>query len=132
MSAPADSPPQSISLPDTWELRNSAAETVVRLEEHLRRQLSSAEPAELTTLFEGFSPTRTRGPEWTRSFEPLLERVWTWVDDDVIASVEREFRSRGPIWQAVANSLTVEYGTNLRGRLKAAPRRSQFPGFTLA
>jgi hypothetical protein len=132
MSAPVDSPPRTISLPDMWELRNCAAATLVKAEEHLQRQLREAGPAELAELFENFSPTRTRGSQWTRSFEPLLERVWAWADDTVIAEVETDFRNRGPMWQAVANSLTKDYGTRVRDRMATASHRSQLPGFTIA
>lgn len=121
----------SSSLRDAWELRNAAALTLIKTEEQLRRLLETCGVAEIVSLLEGFSPARSPGPEWTRTFDPLIERLWTWCDADTLAAVEAEFRARGPNWLAVANALTPERGAELQAQLRRSSAEARLPPFTL-
>ena len=64
----------------------------------LQRLVAAASVEQLVTLIEAFSPTRALGPDWTRSFEPLVERLWAWGDPTKLAAIEATFRARGPSW----------------------------------
>jgi hypothetical protein len=118
-------------LNDAWVLRNATAQATLAAEEHFRRLVERATVDELIALIEAFSPARSPGPEWTRTFEPLVERLWAWCDDDRIAAVEAEFRARGMPWMAVANALLPERGEQLRARQRR-PAYARLPIFTLA
>src|SRR5260370_30422503 len=96
----------TMSLRDSWSLRNAAAETLIKSEENVRRVVETATLAEIVGLLEGFSPARSPGPDWTRSFDALIERLWMWSDSSTLSAVEAEFRARGKGWEAVANALT--------------------------
>jgi hypothetical protein len=114
----------------SWELRNSAAETLIRVEQQLRSHLATATADDIVVLLESFSPARSPGPDWTRSFDPLVEHLWAWCDPGRLAEVEANFRARGPAWAAVANALAAEHGARLRQRLGPyAPAR--LPSFSL-
>jgi hypothetical protein len=96
------------ALDELWRIRNAAA----------------------TTLIETFAPGRSSGPEWTRTFEPLIERLWAWRDDETIAALARVFGARGLPWAAVARALSPEQGMASR----AAPRQAawaRLPAFTV-
>lgn len=121
----------SITLRDAWELRNAATLTLVKAEHQFQRVLAAAEPAQIIGLLEAFSPARSPGPEWTRTFDPLLERLWQWCPSETLAAVETEFRGRGPAWAAIANSLTAEQGSALRSRLERRSAQSRLPAFTI-
>lgn len=118
------------ALRDAWLLRNATAEALLRAEEHVRRLVERADVAALIALVEAFSPARSPGPEWTRSFEPLVERLWAWCDSERMAALEAEFRARGLPWMAVANDLAPERGAELRARLRQ-PAWACFPAFTI-
>jgi hypothetical protein len=105
------------SLRDTWELRNAAAATLGKAEHQVRQLLAAATAEEVVRLLEAFSPSRSPGPEWTRTFDPLVERLWTSCDASTLAQVEADFRARGPAWVAIANSLAPEHGEHLRAQL---------------
>jgi len=120
-----------VSLRQSWELRNSAAETLIKVECRIRDEMRAATLPELVALFESFSSARSPGPEWTRSFDGLVEHVWTWCDPQLIAAMEQEFRGRGPAWAAVANALLPEYGERARARLERPPVPSRVPPFSL-
>jgi hypothetical protein len=122
---------QSCALDDAWKLRNAAADTLLRAEEHVRRLVEAASPDELVRLVESFSPTRSPGPEWTRSFDPLAERLWAWCPPETMAALEAEFRARGKPWDPVANAFTPGRGAELRDQLRH-PRGARYPAFTLA
>ena len=107
-----------VSLRESWELRNAAALTLIKAEEQLRQLLETADVAEIVGLLEAFSPARSPGPEWTRTFDPLIERLWTWCDADRLAAVEAEFRGRGPNWLSVANALAPEHGAKVQAQLR--------------
>jgi hypothetical protein len=120
------------SLRGTWELRNAAAETLIKVEYQLRDMLTTASADDVVALLESFSPARSPGPEWSRSFDPLVERLWAWCEPAVLAEVEANFRARGQPWAAVANALLPDHGEHLRRRLRAQTAPSRLPSFTLA
>jgi hypothetical protein len=112
-------------------LRNAAAGTLIKAEEQLRVLLETADAQQLVSLLEAFSPARSPGPEWTRTFDALVERLWTWCDGATLAQVEAELRARGLNWLPVANALTPEHGATLRTQLEHNPAHSRLPSFTL-
>ncbi len=69
--------------------------------------------------------------EWTRTFDPLIERLWAWCDPATLAAVEAEFGARGLPWTAVANALAPERGQALRERLLRRSAQSRLPAFTI-
>ncbi len=121
----------AVSLREAWELRNAAATTLIKVEEQVRQQLQAASAGEIVALLEAFSPARSPGPEWTRTFDALVERLWAWCDSATLAAVEAEFRGRGQPWSAVANALTPQRGEQLRGHLGRAAGGARLPRFTL-
>lgn len=112
---------QSISGPATlgelWRLRNAAAATLSLTEDQMRRAVVVAHVEELIALIDHFSPARAVGPEWTRTFEPLVERLWTWRDDATMAALAEAYRARGPAWATVVNTLAPEQGAKIRAGL---------------
>jgi hypothetical protein len=118
-------------LRDVWELRNAAATTLIKTEEQVRRLLQTASVEQIVVLLEAFSPARSPGPEWTRTFEPLAERLWTWCDAPTLAALEAEFRARGPNWTPVANAFTPERGQALQAQLRRSSGEARLPAFTL-
>jgi hypothetical protein len=97
----------------------------------MQRSVEDASVADLVALIETFSPTRSSGPDWNRTFEPLLERLWAWVDDERMAALAAEFTARGMPWMAVANAFSPERGAELRSRMRK-PSWSRFPVFATA
>ena len=122
---------ETSTLRETWELRNAAAETLIKSELQLRRQLESASAEEIVALLDAFSPARSPGPEWTRSFEALAERLWAWCDAATLTALEAEFRNRGAAWAPIANSLTEARGKQVQAQLRAGSAWSRLPLFTL-
>jgi hypothetical protein len=102
------------TLAECWRIRNAAAVTLALTEEQMRRAVQSASVEQLVALFETFSPARSAGPEWTRTFDPLVEHLWAWRDSETIAAVAEQFRARGMPWASVANALSPERGAFLR------------------
>ena len=119
------------ALRDAWALRNATAQALLLAEGHIQRLVEDASVDELIALVEAFSPARSPGPEWTRTFEPLVERLWAWCDDERMAALEAEFRARGLPWLAVANDFAPERGAELRGRVRQFAW-ARFPTFTMA
>lgn len=115
-------------LDELWRLRNAAAETLALSEEQMRRVIGTASVADLVALLETFSPARSAGPEWTRTFEPLIERLWTWRDDATLAALAADFRARGAPWLAVTNALSPEHGTRVRSTVRH-PAWARLPAF---
>lgn len=111
-----------------WQARNVAAENLAAGEEQMRRAIRAASVDELIGLIEMFSPARSSGPEWTRTFEPLVERLWTWRDDATMAALAAAFKSRGMPWMAVANALLPEHGARVRASLRH-PAWARLPAF---
>jgi hypothetical protein len=124
---------KAISLRDTWALRNAAALTLIKTEDQLRRLLERADVAEIVGLLDAFSPARSPGPEWTRTFDPLIERLWTWCDATTLAALEAEFRGRGPNCVPLANALTPEHGAEVHAQLRRGTGggEARLPPFTL-
>jgi hypothetical protein len=56
-------------------------------EEQMRYAVCEASVEHLVALIETFSPARSGGSEWTRTFEPLVERLWTWCDKATMAAL---------------------------------------------
>ena len=120
-----------MSLRDSWELRNAATETLIKIEFQLREALRGASAADLVVLLESFSPARSPGPEWTRSFDALVEHLWTWCEAGVLAEVEAALRARGGAWATMANALTPTNGEHVRARLQRPSVPSRVPPFSL-
>jgi hypothetical protein len=96
------------TLAEFWRIRNAAAVTLALTEEQMRRAVQAASVEQLIALFETFSPARSTGPEWTRSFDPLAEHVLAWCDRETIAAVAEHFRARGMPWASVVNALSAK------------------------
>jgi hypothetical protein len=117
-------------LGELWRVRNAAAMTLALSEEQMRRALREADVAQLVALIETFSPARTTGSEWTRTFEPLVERLWIWRDDETMTALADIFRARGMPWMAVTNALAPEQGAFIRANLRQ-PAWAWLPAFAL-
>jgi hypothetical protein len=122
---------ESCSLRDAWALRNATAQALILAEEHVQHLVQGADVAELIGFIEAFSPTRSTGPEWTRTFEPLAERLWEWCTAEQMAALHDNFTARGMPWMAVANAFAPERGAELRARMPH-PAYARFPVFTTA
>jgi hypothetical protein len=122
---------ESCSLRDAWALRNATVQALLLAEGHIQRLVEGATVATLVTFIEEFAPSRSTGPEWTRTFEPLAERLWTWCDADTMAALHAEFSARGMPWMAVANAFAPERGAELRGKARR-PAWSRFPISSIA
>lgn len=116
-------------LDELWKLRNAAAVTLGLSEDQMRRAVRAARVEDLVTLLEAFSPARSAGPEWTRTFEPLVERLWAWRDDATMAALADVFRARGMPWMAITNALSPEQGAHIRADLRH-PAWARLPAFT--
>ncbi len=114
-----------------WRLRNAAAETLALTEEQVRHRLREASINDLIALLETFSPARSTGPEWTRTFDPLIERLWLWRDDETMAALATAFRAKGVPWATVANALSPEQGATIRAGVRH-PAWARLPAFTIA
>jgi hypothetical protein len=119
------------SLKGAWALRNASAQALLLAESHLQRMIEDANVADLVTLVETFSPTRSTGPDWNRTFEPLVERLWTWCDDETMAALHADFAARGMPWMAVANAFAPDRAAEVRARVRR-PAWSRFPVFATA
>ncbi len=97
-----------------WKLRNVIVASLELAIDEVDERLRSATPAELIEFIDSFSPARASGPEWVLTFDRLVEQLWDSLDAIRIAELEREYRQRGPIWAAVANSFLPERGDKLR------------------
>jgi hypothetical protein len=131
MSPSAAADVERVTVRDTWLLRNAAAETLIRAEEQVHRLLAVAPAEQIVELLEAFSPARSPGPEWTRTFDPLVERLWLWCAPATLAQVEADFRGRGPAWLAVANALAPQRGEVLLAQLRKQPSPARLPPLTL-
>jgi hypothetical protein len=110
--------------------RGKLGMTLGLAEEQMRRAVRAADIDALVSLIETFSPARAIGPEWTRTFEPLAERLWAWRDDATMAALAEVFRARGIPWMAVANALSPEEGARVRATLRQ-PAWARLPAFAL-
>ena len=116
------------TLDELWRVRNAAVVAMAQTEDLVRRAVRSASTEELAAMLDTYSPARAIGPEWTRTFEPLIERLWTWRDDATLADLAGMFRARGPAWAAVANALSPENGAAIRAALRH-PAWARMPAF---
>lgn len=121
----------SSNLGSFWRTRNAAAQSLTLSEEEMRRAIQAASIDDLVALIETFAPGRTNGPEWTRTFEPLIERLWSWCDDATMAALAEVFRARGMPWMGVANALAPEHGAATRASLRH-PAWARMPAFVTA
>jgi len=122
---------QTASLGDLWRVRNAAAITLGLTEDQMRRAVRAASVEDLVALIESFSPARSTGPEWARTFEPLMERLWDWRDDTTMAALEKVFQARGMPWASVTNALSPENGSRLRNSVRH-PAWARLPAFGVA
>lgn len=97
-----------------WTHRNTLAEALDQALDLLAVELRAVSTADLIDFLGGFSPARSPGPEWTATFERLVEQLWEHLDPAILAEIEAAFRARGPIWAAFANSFTPQHGEHLR------------------
>jgi hypothetical protein len=118
-------------LADIWKVRNAAAESLALVEDQVRKALREASCEELVALLESFSPALSSGPEWTRTFDPLIEHLWAWRDDATMAVLAETFKARGVPWAGVANAFAPEHGASLRTELRH-PAWARLPAFTMA
>jgi hypothetical protein len=121
---------EPVTLSEVWRLRNAAAVTLGLCEDQMRRAVSAASIDQLVALIETFAPGRSTGPDWTRTFEPLAERLWAWRDDATMAELEAAFRARGVPWMGVTNALSPEAGARSRGNLRH-PAGARLPAFAM-
>ncbi|MHB8576627.1 MAG: hypothetical protein ACYDCQ_14990 [Dehalococcoidia bacterium] len=98
-----------------WKLRTALASALELAIDEVRERLTAASHVELVEFLDGFSPSRAPGPEWVSTFDRLIELIWDVVAPEKIAALESEYRARGPIWAAYANSFTQVRGEKLRG-----------------
>ena len=117
-------------LKDLWQVRNVAAGVLVLSEEQMRRAIGGATVEQLTALIETFSPARSTCPDWTRSFEQLVERLWAWCDATTLAELADVFRARCISWMAVTNALSPENGNHVRSALRQ-PAWARLPAFAI-
>ena len=99
-----------------WTHRNTLAEAMDQALDWVAVELRRATLDDLIDFLGTFSPARAAGPEWTASFERLVEQMWEHLPPETLAEIEAHFRARGPIWAPVANSFTPEHGARLRSR----------------
>jgi hypothetical protein len=118
-------------LREYWRVRNAVATTLAFSEEQMQRAVREASIDDLVDLIAAFSPARSAGPEWTRTFEPLVERLWVWRDDATMAALADVFRARGMPWMAVTNALAPEQGASIRADLRH-PAWARLPAFAIA
>lgn len=118
------------TLGELWRVRNAAAVTLSLTEDQMRRAVLGARVEELLELINNFSPARAIGPEWARTFEPLIERLWAWRDDATMAALADAYRARGPAWTAVVNALSPEQGAHIRADLRH-PAWARLPAFAV-
>lgn len=97
----------------SWELRNAIVASLELVMDEIDGAIRAASPADLIEFIDSFSPARAPGPGWVLTFDRVVEQLWCSLDADRIAGLEREYRQRGPMWAAVANSFAPERGEKL-------------------
>ncbi|MFL5282979.1 MAG: hypothetical protein ACJ8AW_18800 [Rhodopila sp.] len=117
------------ALQQLWRVRNAAAVTLGLTEDQMRQAVRAVGVGELVALVESFAPGRSFGPEWARTFEPLVERLWIWRDDATMAALAENFAARGAPWAAVASALSSENGARIKASLRH-PAWVRLPAFT--
>lgn len=122
---------ETTKLGELWSIRNAAANTLILSESQMRQAVREATLEQLVGLIEMYSPGRSTGTEWTRTFEPLVERLWSWCADETMAALAGVFKARGMPWAAVANSFSPEHGARIRASLRQ-PAWARMPAFVIA
>ena len=118
------------TLDELWRVRNAAAATLGLTEDQMERAVRAASVEDIVALIAAFSPARSSGTEWTRTFEPLVERLWSWCDDATMAALAEVFRARGLPWLGVTNALSPDNGDHIRAHIRH-PAGARLPAFTL-
>jgi len=122
---------QHQTLKDHWRVRNAAATVLAESEQDMRRAIRAASIDDLVALIDTFSPARSAGPEWTRTFEPLVERLWAWCDDSTMATLAETYKARGMPWMAVTKALSPEQGARAKADLRH-PAWARLPALSIA
>jgi len=117
-------------LRETWRVRNATAEALALSEQLMQRAIRAASVEQLAAMIESYAPARSTGPEWTRTFEPLVERLWLWRDDATMSALAGLFRARGVPWAAVANAFAPEHGARIRADVRQ-PAWARLPAFAI-
>lgn len=118
-------------LGDLWRVRNAAAQTLALSEEQMRRAVKEASIEELAAFIDSYSPALSVGPDWTRTFDPLVERLWTWRDEATMAALAEVFKARGVPWAGVTNALLPENGKRIKASVRH-PAWARIPAFGVA
>ena len=118
-------------LGDVWRVRNAAAQTLVLAEDQVKRVIQAATVDELVQMIEAYAPAVSVGPEFTRTFDPLVERLWAWRDDETLAALAAVFKERGVPWASVVNALLPQNGAAIRAALRQ-PAWARLPAFAIA
>ena len=104
-----------MSLSETWTLRNTIAKALEQTLEVLERDLLEATHEERIEFIDGFMPNRSPAPEWTASFERLVELIWRSLPKDSIKAIEQEYENRpGPMWKPIARKFSNAEGENIQ------------------
>ena len=120
-----------MNLSATWTLRNTIAEALEQTLEILERDLQDATHEERIEFIDGFMPNRSPAPEWTGSFERLVELIWGALPQDSIKAIEQEYENRpGPMWKPVARKFSDAEGENIRAK-KWHPTGARKPAVVL-
>jgi len=118
-------------LGDVWRVRNAAAQTLVLAEDQVKRVIQAATVDELVQMIEAYAPAVSTGPEFTRTFDPLVERLWAWRDDETLAALAAVFKERGVPWASIVNALLPQNGAAIRAALRQ-PAWARLPAFAIA
>lgn len=118
------------NLGDVWRVRNAAAQALALTEDQVKRVIQAASVDDLVRMIESYSPALSPGPEFTRTFDPLVERLWTWRDDQTLAALAAVFKERGPPWASVVNALLPENGAAIRAAVRQ-PAWARLPAFAV-
>ena len=120
-----------MGLMESWKIRNAAAGSLALVEDQMCKAVVAASHDQLVALIESFSPALSSGPEWTRTFDPLIERLWAWRDDATMSALAETFKARGVAWAGVANALSPDNGVRLKDGLRH-PAWARLPAFGVA
>jgi len=82
-------------------------------------------------MIEAYAPAVSTGPEFTRTFDPLVERLWAWRDDETLAALAAVFKERGVPWASIVNALLPQNGAAIRAALRQ-PAWARLPAFAIA
>ena len=107
-----------MQLASTWALRNTLASALEQTLDRVTQELLAASHEERIEFIDGFMPNRSPPPEWTASFERLVELIWLTLPADVVAAIHKEYANRpGPMWKPVAEKFAVAQGERLGAQI---------------